>query len=207
MPSLVDKIMKRVQGHGRGQWVCTPKDFLDLGSRDAVDQVLSRLVRRGKLRRVGRGFYDLPRMSRALKRPAPANIDSAVFALARRDGVNVMPDGIVAANGLGLTNAVPAKVSYITNGPTRTLKIDGRTVHLRNRGNRLMSWNGRPGAPVVQALDWLGQQAAADPTIVDTLRVRLPDDVKADLRKNIHSLSDWLIPIVKDIASPEGLAA
>ena len=61
MPALADRIMRRVRGHGRGKWVCTPKDFLDLGSRAAVDRALGRLARSGRLRRVARGLYDLPR--------------------------------------------------------------------------------------------------------------------------------------------------
>ena len=66
MTRLADRIMKRLRAHGRGRWVCTPKDFLDLGSREAVDQALSRLVRTGRLRRAGRGLYDLPRTSAVL---------------------------------------------------------------------------------------------------------------------------------------------
>ncbi|MDE0436651.1 MAG: DUF6088 family protein, partial [Bryobacterales bacterium] len=71
MSGVADAIMRRVSAHGRGRWVCTPKDFLDLGSREAVDQALSRLVRAGRLRRAGRGLYDLPRISAVLNRPAP----------------------------------------------------------------------------------------------------------------------------------------
>ncbi len=44
MSSVADAIMKRVNAPGRSRWVCTPKDFLDLGNREAVDQALSRLV-------------------------------------------------------------------------------------------------------------------------------------------------------------------
>ncbi len=63
MTRMADKIMERVATHERGTWVCTPKDVLDLGSREAVDQALSRLVKAGQLRRVGHGLYDMPRMS------------------------------------------------------------------------------------------------------------------------------------------------
>ena len=53
---------------------------------------------------------------------------------------------------LGLTNAVPAKASYVTDGSTRTLKIDGRTVRFRHAGPSVMQWAGKPAAPVAQAL-------------------------------------------------------
>ena len=45
MDSMADKIMNRVSDQPSQRWVCTPKDFLDLGSRQAVDQALSRLVK------------------------------------------------------------------------------------------------------------------------------------------------------------------
>ena len=147
MMRIADKIMERVAAHGTGKWVCTPKDFLDLGSREAVDQALSRLVKACRLRRVGHGLYDMPRMSDMLKRPAPVNLDAAIAALARRDDVRIMPDGLVAANQLGLTNAVPAKTSYVTDGHSRTLTIDGRTVRFRHAGPSVMRWTGRPSAP------------------------------------------------------------
>ena len=59
-------------------------------------------------------------------------------ALARRDGVRIMPDGLVAASQLGLTNAVPARVSYVTDGHSRTLEVDGRTLRSRHAGPRVM---------------------------------------------------------------------
>ena len=71
-----------------------------------------------------------------------------------------MPDGHIAANQLGLTNAVPAKVIYVTDGHSRTLEIDGRTVRLRHACPSVMQWAGRPSEPVVQALRWLGPRSA-----------------------------------------------
>ena len=204
MTPMADKITKRVSAHDSGRWVCTPKDFLDLGSREAVDQALSRLVKAGQLRRVGHGLYDMPRFSNVLRRPAPVDLDAAIAALARRDGVRIMPDGLVAANQLGLTNAVPAKVSFVTDGHSRTLKIDGRTVRFRHAGPSVMQWAGKPAAPVVQALRWLGPDAAAE--VVSTLSRCLPDDVKLDLLKNSRDLPGWALPLARDITSDQAVA-
>lgn len=196
MTGMGEKIMNRVRTRGRGQWVCTPKDFLDLGSRASVDQALSRLVAARQLRRVGRGFYYLPRVSRLTNKPVPADLHSVVAALARRDGVRILPDGLACANRLGLTNAVPGNASYVTDGATRTLRIDGRTIHLRHAGTKVMSWAGRPAAPVSQALRWLGPQAARDAKVAKTLNRKLPDNVKRDLAQYIGSLPAWATPIV-----------
>jgi len=206
MTPMADKIMKRVSAHDSGSWVCTPKDFLDLGSREAVDQALSRLVKAGELRRVGHGLYDMPRFSNVLNRPAPVDLDAVIAALARRDGVRIMTDGLVAANQLGLTNAVPAKVSFVTDGHSRTVKIDGRTIQFRHAGPSVMQWAGRPAAPVVQALRWLGPAAAADTRVLSTLSRHLPDDVKRDLLQNSRDLPGWALPLVRSITSEEAVA-
>ena len=201
MISLGNRIMKRVSARGRGQWVGTPRDFLDLGSREAVDQALSRLVKAGRLRRVGHGLYDLPRMSRFLKRLAPVDLDAAIAAIARRDGLRIMPDGLVAANRLGLTNAVPAKAAYLTDGHSRKLRIGGRSVRLRHAGPGVMRWAGKPSAPVVQALRWLGPDIAADRQVGMTLRRLLPDVVKTDLRNNSQDLPGWALPLARLITA------
>lgn len=200
MTGIADKIMQRVSIHDSGCWVCTPRDFLDLGSRQAVDQAISRLAKSGRLRRVGHGLYDVPRFSDVLNRPAPVHLDAAIAALARRDGVRIMPDGLLAANQLGLTDAVPAKVRYVTDGHSRTLKIAGRTVRFQHAGPRVMQWAGRPAAPVVQALRWLGPSAAADREIVSSLNRSLPDHVKFDLVHNSRDLPGWALPLARGIA-------
>lgn len=203
MNAVAKKIMTRVSAHAGGSWVCTPKDFLDLGTREAVDQALSRLVKAGQLRRVGHGLYTMPRISSVLNRPAPVDLDAAIAALSRRDGVRIMPDGLIFANQLGLTNAVPAKISFVTDGHSRTLKIDGRTVLFRHAGPSVMQWTGRPAAPVVQALRWLGPRVAADGDVVSTLSRRLPNDVKLDLLHNSRDLPGWALPLARSITSDQ----
>ena len=84
MTGIAHQIMQRVSVRHHGTWVCTPKDFLDLGSRAAVDQALSRLAKAGRLRRVDRGFYEVPAISNLLNRPRPTDLDAVVSALARR---------------------------------------------------------------------------------------------------------------------------
>ena len=206
MSSMADKVMKRVAAHHRGRWVCSPKDFLDLGSREAVDQTLLRLVKAGRLRWVGRGLYDMPRFSKVLKRAAPVDLEAAIAALARRDGIRIMPDGLVAANQLGLTNAVPAKVSFVTDGHSRTLKIGGRTVRFRHAGPSVMQWAGKPAAPVVQALRWLGPDAATDARVVSTLSRQLPEHVKRDLVQNERNLPGWVLPLARNITNSQAVA-
>ena len=201
MKHLSDKIRNRVRGHGRGKWVCTPKDFLDLGSRPAVYQALSMLVKSGQLRRIGRGFYDWPQTSRILKQVVPPCLDQAVAAITRRDGIRVVDGGMGAANGLGLTNAVQCRPIYQTDGATRDVKVGNRTIEFKHAGTKLMQWYGRPGCVVVNALLWFGRPIATYPQnkIADRLRRQLPDYVKQDLMDGIALLPSWAVPIVKQL--------
>ena len=117
-----------------------------------------------------------------------------------------MPDGLVAANQLGLTNAVPAKAIYVTDGYSRTLRIDGRTVQFRHAGPSVMRWAGRPAGPVVQALRWLGPRIAANGEIVSMLNRSLPSPVKLDLLQNSRELPPWALPLVRSIACDQSAA-
>ena len=65
-----------------------------------------------------------------------------------------------------------------------------------------MNWYGRPGAPVIQALYWLGKPCAVDPQTASILRDLLPDYVKQDLVEGVSGLSDWMIPIIDSVARP-----
>lgn len=199
MASVADRIMQRVRTHDQGQWVCTPRDFLDLGSRAAVDQALSRLTKNSQLRRVGRGLYDWPRNSNILQQPAPVDLDAVTAALAKRYNVRLMPDGLVDANRLGLTNAVPAKASYWTDGVSRTIKIDGLTIHFRHTSRRIMQWAGKSASPVVRALHWLGPAVAQNSQVVSILQRRLPEAVKQNLRQYSTDLPDWMVPLARSI--------
>lgn len=57
--SIDAAIRAQIAGAPAGK-VFTPTDFIHLGSRAAVDKVLSRMVSGGELRRIGRGLYDRP---------------------------------------------------------------------------------------------------------------------------------------------------
>ena len=207
MTVLSDTIMKRVRGHGRGSWVFSAKDFLDLGNRAGVDQSLSRLYKAKTLRRLGHGLYDWPRMSQALGRPAPVDISAAVAAIARRDNIRVMPDGLTAAHRLGLTNAVPAKAAYWTDGSTRSISVGGRTIHLKHVRPGMIRWANHAAAPVVSAMMWLGPSLSADSHMLDRLSQRLPKAVIKDLVDGMSTLPAWATPIAREITSQHRLAS
>ena len=98
MNTLPETILQQAQSLPEGG-VLSPKEFLHLGSRAAVDQAFSRLAKAGKLLRVARGTYAAPVASRFGSR-APAT-EKVVQALAEQSGEIVVPHGASAANALG----------------------------------------------------------------------------------------------------------
>ena len=140
-----------------------------------------------------------------LEQPAPVDLDAVIAAIARRDGVRIMPDGMVAANQLGLTNAVPAKASYVTDGHSRTLKNVGHTVRFRHARPSVMTRAGRSPAHVAQALRWPGSEAAADTRVVSILRRNLPDDVELDLLQNSQDLPGWALQLARSITADQAV--
>src|SRR5262245_12872660 len=115
--TIAQKILARLQRMNVDD-ACIPKDFLDLGSRAAVDQTLSRLVKRGVIRRVARGIYDSPRRTPDPRFGIGRPPDGAVArAMARKTGSVIQMSGDATANGLGWSTQVPAKPVYLTDGP------------------------------------------------------------------------------------------
>jgi predicted transcriptional regulator of viral defense system len=116
-----EQIVRRIE-RARPGWVFTRNDLVDLGSPHAVGMVLLRLVRSGRIRRIARGLYDIPRTHRTLGVLAPSP-EAVAEAIARRDGTWIQPAEAMAANLLGLSEQVPAKIVYETDGPRRTVRV------------------------------------------------------------------------------------
>ena len=110
MSDLKSIIAARINAIGPGQ-VWLPTDFAQLGNRDAIDKVLQRMALAGDLRRIDRGLYDKPVLNRLTKRATAPDYRAVLAAIARRDQLRMLVDGMTAANDLGLTDAVPARVT------------------------------------------------------------------------------------------------
>ena len=120
MQAIDEKILSRFYGNGRGH-VGTQNDFIDLGSRSHIDNALSRLAKNGKLKRIARGLYEYPKVDELLGELSP-NLDKVAKAMAGRDGIRLQPTGAYAANRLHLSEQVPMKVVFLTDGSSKQLK-------------------------------------------------------------------------------------
>jgi len=192
--SIDAQIMARIQA---GQ-VFAPRQFLDLGSREAVDQALSRHCRAGRLRKVARGLYDLPR-SHPLFGGLAVSTEAVATALAGRDAIRLQPSGAYAANILGLSEQVPVKIVYLTDGPSRRIKVGEREILLKHTTPRNMATAGRVSGTVIQALRWLGR-GHVDEKVVAILRRNLKPEDRATLLKDAHLAPAWIGAIFRRLA-------
>ncbi len=187
-------------------YVWTPGDFTDLGTREAVDTALHRLVAGGTLRRLGRGLYDVPRINSLTSRPTGPNPRDVIDALSRKGNVRVLVDGITAANDLGLTDAVPARISVFTDGRLQPIKLDNLTITFRYASPSKLYWAGRPAMRFVQALYWLRDMLPADDgSLRKRLRKLLNDPLNGstlqnDLRDGWTALPDWMRVVLRDLS-------
>lgn len=196
-PSVPDRIMRRARGAGRGG-VFTPSDFLDVAARAAVDQALSRLVKNGKLRRLARGLYDFPKVHPTLGPLSPMP-DDVAQALARETGSQVQIAGARAANALGLTTQVPARSTYLTDGPSRRVVLGKRVVDLRHASPKHLIAPGSAAGTVVQALRHVGPVRAAD--VVQVAARRLSANDKKILASSAVQAPAWMRPALVSIAN------
>lgn len=106
--------------HGRDRFAVvafSAKDSLDIASRTTIDVTLASLCKDGKIRRIRRGLYDMPKINPALGGKLSPDIDEAARAIARRQRLKIVPEGAWAANLLGLSTQVSSKIIYLTDGP------------------------------------------------------------------------------------------
>jgi len=199
MDTMKENVLDRIRSSGRGA-VFTPKDFLDLGSRDAADQALSRLTHSGKLQRLGRGLYHYPQMNRRLRIPIAPNIDAIAEALGRQTGSRVIPSGAVAANRLGLSSQVPAKPIYLSDGRVRKVRVGNVEFWLKHASPKEMPTGNRTSALVFQALRHIGKDAIDD-QVVAKLRRILSAQQRCKLLSDAKYTTDWIGDIVRLIAA------
>jgi hypothetical protein len=161
----------------------------------------------GVLRRIARGLYDRPATNRLTGKPTSPDPHDVIDALTRKGKVRILVDGITAANDLGLTDAVPARIEVLTDGRLRPIKLGNLTLDFQYAAPSRLYWAGRPAMRLVQALHWLRDMLPSDD---GALRRRLisilrnPEHgqaIRDDLRAGVSALPEWMRVIVRDLLS------
>lgn len=197
MQTMRGHIVTRIERLGEGK-AFSAKDFLDIASRGTIDMALSALNREGKIRRIRRGLYDVPKVNPKLGGKLSPDIDEAARAIARRQRWKIVPEGAWAANLLGLSTQVPAKIIYLTDGPNNEVPVGRRSIHFKHARPKALAGLEGKFALVVQALRYLGKESVG-PKEIETLRASLSPAEKRKLVKDTRFGVDWIYDVAKRI--------
>jgi hypothetical protein len=191
----VHKILARIYGGGRGE-AFTPKMFLDIAESATVRQVLGRLTKEGKIRRLLRGVYDYPAFSQVLRAPASPDPHAIARAIARAQGWTILPTGNTALNLLGLSTQVPARWEYFSDGPSKRYTWAGGTIVFKRRTNRETTILSARTGLLVQALKALGQEQI-DERVLAALRAQFSTSERKRAMREARYATAWVYEIIK----------
>jgi hypothetical protein len=177
---------------------------LDLGSRRAIDIALHRMAKQGIIRRLARGLYDYPKTNPMLGQLSPS-IDTIVRALATKDQIRLQPSGAYAANLLRLSEQVPARVIFLTDGLSRRIRIGKQEIILKRTTPRNMAAAGRTSGLLIQALRYLGRSHVTSERIAH-LRAALSAKDRKQILDDLRLAPAWMHPFLRAIAGERGNA-
>ncbi|EIM72741.1 hypothetical protein A33O_18904 [Nitratireductor aquibiodomus RA22] len=205
---LRSKLLARVASQPDEVW--TPADFADLGGRAAIDKTLQRLAAAGELRRIDRGLYDRPRKNSLTGQPTVPDYRAVIRAVTRRDQARAVVDGMTAANDLGLTTAVPARIEVLVDARLKPIKLGKQEIHFKFAAPSRLYWADRPAMRVVQALYWMQDMLSHDDErdrVGDVLRRLFADPkhgkaIRDDLRAGLSALPIWMQEFLRDLVTP-----
>ncbi|SRR5216683_5221285 len=198
MTTNITKTIKKRIHTGKPGWIFTPREFVSLGTRAAIDQALSRLQRRGEIRRLARGIYEYPKIHPQIGvlSPSPEAVANAVAA---KTGSRILVSGPKAQNLLGLSTQVPIQNLYLTEGPSRILQIGGQTITLKHVAPSKLLGAGTEAGTVLQAVRSYGQKRVHE-IPVKLLAERLPRAVKSEVKRLTPFAPGWSQPVLNQIA-------
>jgi hypothetical protein len=191
------QILRRIKAKGRG-WAFTPHDFADLGDPRAIGMALTRLTRSGKIRRINHGLYDVPHSHPILGQVGAAT-DSVIDAIGRKRNLRLLPSAATAANQLGLSTQVPARLVYHTDGAPTRVMLGNLQIDLRRNTGRMLALAGRSSGLVAQALRDVGKDHV-NAGHLQRVRDQLPASARKQLLQDIHLVPAWMRPHFKEIS-------
>ena len=181
MGDLTLKVLKRAKAAGAGS-ALTPKAFADLGNRAAVDQALSRLTKAGKIRRISRGVYDIPKTHPTL---GPLSPDPDAVAQGYRGSVRLSPATDAGASSEHARSLFASSRADRISDRRQLAKDQSRKPDHPFQARRLqgLCWGlGTPAGVALQAIRAFGPDHLTD-GVLRQLRHNLPSDAKTGLKK------------------------
>jgi len=173
-----------------------------LGSRGSVDMALSGLIKEGIIRRVIRGIYDYPLFNNELGGELNPIADQVAQAIARKHGWRILASGAQATNLLGLSTQVPAKIVYLSDGPSRNIQLGKRIIQFKHVEPKTLGATSRTNGLIIQALRHIGKESV-DSSVVHQLSRLINESDRRKLLTDTQYRTDWIYDVAKQIVAKE----
>jgi len=190
MPNI---ILDQIHAHTPG-WIFSASNFSGLAPRNTIDQTLLRLTKIGHIRKISTGLFCVPK-AHPLLGPLNPSIDDIVQAYGKKFGYQIQVHPLKAANLLGLSQQVPAKNIYLTDGPNRSLILNGQTVILKHVCPRKLLGIGTKAGLIIQALYAFGVKNI-DKLLITKLKALIDQDDKQSLQEYLAFMPGWMQKIM-----------
>lgn len=162
--------------------LCIPADY-----SLAASQALSRMVKSGELRKIGKGKFYKPKFSRIGE--VPPMIDGLTRDLLFKDGKRTgYITGVQAFSQMGLTTQISSKILIASNNYRRPLKRGGYDISYTVQQNEITDKN----VPLLRILDAL--------KFIKNIPATTPDSVISQIRIDISKLSKEKKTLIKNLA-------
>ena len=185
--TVAERIRETLKTQKEGA-VISAETLKRLGSREAVDQALSRLAKTGETIRIARGLYVVP--VRGKFGTYPPSPEKVVRSYARAKGKPVVPNGAVAANRLGLSTQQPIRQVYLTSGQPAKIKLGSTPVEVRQVPEWQVLLPNQLAGDAVRALAYMGRANAKEAAV--KLRQRLGSKEWAKLKRIRSKFPMWV---------------
>lgn len=192
--TVEDKIINKVKKAGRGSLFFT-NDFIAFGNSKAVSKALERLVDKGELKRVSRGIYTRPKISKLIGEVMPSKEDVAK-AIAKRDKARIVPTGSYALNKLGLSTQVPMNAVFLTDGAARKIKLNYGMITFKRTTPKNLATIGKISGLAIQALKEIGKgkvESWEEKKIIQLLK----KEDQSKLEHDIKMAPEWIRGIMR----------
>ena len=189
-------VKNRIIEHGRC-WCFTSMHFSDLGGDASIRKALSHLQRQKIIRRLAQGIYDYPKIHDLLG-IIPPDLNEVAKAIAEKNGVLIQPAGARAANLVGLSEQVPSRIIFLTEGPSRKMIIGNQEIIFKKTTKKNMSSAGTREGLLIQALKNLGKDHIAQAERAQVAKF-LKDCSEEEIKQNIKFAPAWIRALIFEI--------
>jgi len=183
------EIIRKIRSFRKGK-PFRSNGFLELGSRAAVDQVLSRLVKSGEIKRIKRGLFVKPERNVYVGEVLPGAEEIARF-LTQQAGAKLAISGAEAARRFGFTTQVSSQSVFLTDGPSREYYIGNHKVSLKRVTPQKLALAGRPAGDALSALWYLGKSGVT-PQTFEQIEGRLSPEEFSVLTQKQEVMPGWM---------------